>query len=116
MKKSLIVLVLGFSLLLNSACSKPAIPEPVPVIVKTIEINRPAPIVPAVDQLTLRPINWVVITPENIDETFAKLESGEVVLFALTKDGYENLALNLSDVRSNIEQYKKIIAVYKAQF
>ena len=116
MKKSLIISVLFFTLLLN-ACSKPEVaPEPIPVIVKTIEITRPAPIVPEVDQLNLRPINWVVITPENINDTFAKMKTGEVVLFALTKDGYENLALNLSDVRSNIQQYKQIIAVYKAQF
>lgn len=105
------------SLLLLSACSSVPKVDPVtPIEVRTIEVPRPAPIVPAVDQLDLRSVEWVIITPDNIDEKFAEIKDGELVLFALTREGYENLSLNLSDIRSNIEQYKRIIAIYKKQF
>ena len=119
MKKSSTASVLGFtmSLLLLSGCSTTPKVEPVTSVeVKTVEIARPAPIVPSVDQLSLRDVNWIILNPENIDEKFAEIKNGDLVFFALTKDGYENLSLNLSDVRMNIEQYKRIIAIYKAQF
>jgi hypothetical protein len=104
------------SILFVAACSTPAIEEVRPVEVRTIQVPRPAPIVPAVDQLRLRTVNWIIITPDNIDESFAKIQSGELVLFAVTAQGYENIALNLSDIRALIEQQNRIIAIYKAQF
>jgi hypothetical protein len=69
-----------------------------------------------VDQLDLRPLQWIIVTPDNIDEKFAEIKDGELVFFALTREGYENLALNISDIRANIEQYKAIIAIYQQQF
>lgn len=98
------------------ACGSTPIEEVKPVEVRTVEVPRPAPIVPSVDQLRLRPVNWIVITPNNIEESFAKIQSGEVVLFAVTTQGYENIALNISDIRSLIEQQKKIIAIYQTQY
>lgn len=119
MRESLIWNALGFimSLLPLSACSSQPNIEPVTSVeVRTVEIPRPAPIVPNVDQLDLRPIQWVVLTPENIDQKFNEIHNGDMVFFALTKEGYENLALNLSDIRANIEQYRKIVVIYKSQF
>ena len=118
MTESLIQNALGFILIgfLTSACSSKEI-EPVNIVeVKTIEIARPAPVVPEIDQLSLRPIQWVIITPDNVDEKFNEIKNGEVVLFALTTEDYENISLNLSDVRAAMDQQKKIIAVYKSQF
>lgn len=86
------------------------------VVVKSQPVKTPKPIVPGVDQLKMRPVNWIVITPENVDEKFAQMQGGELVLFALTTDGYEAIAQNLSDVRANIDQYKAIIAVYERSF
>ena len=102
--------------LILAGCSTKAIEPVKPVEVKTIAIQKPAPIVPAVDQLNLRPISWVIITPDNIDEQFAKIQTGELVLFAVTTSGYENMALNLSDIRALIKQQKKIIAIYQGQY
>lgn len=119
MKGNLTLSALGFitSLLILSGCSSAPQVEPVTSVeVRTIEVPRPAPIVPNVDQLDLRPVNWVIITPENIDEKFATIRDGELVFFALTREGYESLALNLSDIRANIEQYKRVVAIYRQQF
>lgn len=85
------------------------------VIVKTV-ITKPAPIIPPVDQLHLRPIIWSIITPTNATEKLAKLKPGEAALFALDQNGYQNLALNNSDLRVLIQQYQEIIKTYKKQF
>jgi hypothetical protein len=90
--------------------------EPAPVVeVRTVQVPRPAPIVPNVDQLRLRDIQWKIITPDNADEVFVSLPR-DAVLFAVTVDGYEALALNLSDVRALIQQQQQIIAIYKSNF
>lgn len=109
--------VLGciISLLLLSACT-PSIPASNPVVVKYVEVPRPAPIVPPVDQLDLRSVEWEIITPENVEAKFAEIKSGQAVFFAITPEGYKALAMNLSDIRANIEQHKKIIAVYEDSY
>jgi hypothetical protein len=102
--------------LVLAACSSTPPVEPAPVVeVRTFQVPRPAPIVPSVDQLTLRPVNWIIVTPENVDEVFTNLR-GEKALFAVTSDGYEALALNLSDVRAMVQQQQRIIAIYRQNF
>ena len=109
--------VLPFVLILGACGTSESAIEPVkPVEVRTLEVQKPAPIVPTVDQLRLRDVKWVIITPENVDEKFKEIKTGEVVLFALTTNGYENIALNLSDIRAMIDQQKKIIAIYESQY
>lgn len=84
----------------------------------TIEVPRPEPIVPPIDQLQLRDVEWIVITPDNVDEVFQKIQTSgsELALFALSVDGYENLSLNINDIRSVMQQQQQIIAIYKKQY
>jgi hypothetical protein len=115
-RESLIRSALGFGLIALSGCAETVVQE-IPVIeTRTIEVQRPSPIVPTIDQLRLRNVEWKVVTPENVDEIFASLEEGEVVLFALTAEGYENLSLNLSDLRANIQQQQEVIAVFRESY
>lgn len=94
--------------------------RPVTERIETVTIEVPAaePIVPPVDQLQLRNVEWIVITPDNIDEVFEKIQASgsELALFALTSNGYENLSLNINDVRSVMQQQQQIIAIYKKQY
>jgi len=113
MTKYLLISALVF---LAACSSSQEIETAAPVEVRTVQVPRPAPIVPEVDQLRLRNVQWIIITPENIEEKFAQIQSGEIVLFAVTAEGYENIALNLSDVRALIAQQQRIIAIYKSQF
>lgn len=83
--------------------------------VRTVQVKPPKPIVPTVDQLELRGFKWLVVTPDNIDIVFDSL-TGEKVLFALTPNGYEAIALNISDVRALIQQQQEIIAIYENLF
>lgn len=92
------------------ACS--STPPPAKIITKTEYVTPPAPIVPKPDALSLRDIRFIIITPENAEEVFAKLKDDKV-LFALTVEGYEDMALNLGDIRAYIRQQNKVIILYE---
>ena len=114
MKHSLILSVLGFGFILSGCAKSPDIPDAVipPVKVVTVEVDKPAPIVPSVDRLDLRNVEWVIVTADNKDEI---IKEG-VALFALTAEGYENISLNIADIRALIQQQQKIIAIYKSSY
>lgn len=102
------------ALVILSACSEP---------VKELEITaepteKPSLVLPQADELNLRDIEWVVITQDNFDEKIKALEnsSASIVFFAVSSEGYENLSLNLNDLRTYIEQQKQIIAAYDSYY
>jgi UDP-glucose 6-dehydrogenase len=70
---------------------------------------------PAVDELNLRRINWIVINESNLEQKVEELKStGQpFALFALTGEGYENLGLNFSDIRAMVQQQQAIIVAYE---
>lgn len=108
--------ILLMTFIFLAACSRPEVEYVAPVEVKTVEVQKPAPVVPSVDPLRLKDVQWIVITPENAEEQFSKIKNGEAVFFALTAKGYENLSLNISDIRAMIEQQQRVIAIYQRQF
>ena len=67
------------------------------------------------DELTLRPVEWIIVTEENIEEVFSQLgkDGQNLALFALTDTGYENLGLNISDIRQLVQQQRAIILAYE---
>lgn len=112
-----IVNVLGFTiaLLAVSGCAaKP--PQTITVSAKPIE--KPELTLPKADRVQTRKVEWIIITPENFEEQIKKLtDKGKpVVFFALTDEGYEALALNLSDLRAFIQQQQAIIAAYEGYY
>lgn len=58
---------------------------------------------------------WILITPENADKVFAELKEKKVdlVLFGLTDEGYEELAINMAELRNFIASQRAIIIKYK---
>lgn len=113
MARGLTLSVLGCLTLLISACSSTNIPEEKPVEVIYTEREKFAPIVPKVDSLKLKDVKWVVVTEENFSEVLSKTDGA---LFALTPDGYEKLSLNIADLRTLIEQQKRVIGVYEESY
>jgi hypothetical protein len=73
---------------------------------------------PEADQIVTRPVEWFVINENNYQEVFERLrrQRHDVVLFGLTDNGYENLALNLNDLRTHIEQKNAIIIAYRRYY
>lgn len=63
-------------------------------------------------------IKWIVITPENVDAVWKKLkeENTDLVLFGLTDDGYEQLAISMAEIRNFIAAQRIIILKYKEYY
>jgi hypothetical protein len=118
MQKLLTKNALGFLTLtlLLSACSLPQIDRPITVSAQPIQ--RPQLILPSVDELRMRNVEWVIINEENIETRLQEFKTtGQpIALFVLTAEGYENLALNLSDIRALIQQQQEIIAAYEGYY
>jgi hypothetical protein len=119
----IITTILPFVLMLGACSVKPGsvAPDPITVervVTKTVPIAKPSPQVPSVDPLKLRDVNWHVITRDNIEEKFAELEGrGErPVMFAITTKGYENLSLNMSDIRASLAQHQRILLIYEESY
>lgn len=85
------------------------------IITQPVIVEREAPIFPEVLPVQQYNFQWIVITNENFIEKMAELEktNGQVVLFATTPEGYQNLSLSVAELRRYIEQQQSIIAAYK---
>lgn len=61
------------------------------------------------------PVDWYVVTEENLEEKLAELEqkTGNKVFFAITPKGYENLAIGIAEMRRYIKQSQSIIVYYE---
>lgn len=116
MATNLIQNVLGFTMILlaASACSRP--PEPIEISAKPVD--KPVLVLPNADSLNSRDIEWIIITENNFTEKMAELQKRNqpIVFFALTEKGYENLSLNLNDLRTFIQQQNAIIAAYQRYY
>lgn len=113
MLKSSILLVLGISIL--SACSPSTTQE---ITTNRVITEKQKPIVPDVPVFNARNVQWVVITPANATEQFAKLsDNGQrPVYVALTESGYKATIQNLADLQAIVEKQKVVIATYEKSF
>jgi hypothetical protein len=84
--------------------------ETTKVFDKPLLVDRAELILPPVQPITQNDMKWVVVTPENIQAMSAK---GNVVFFALTPKGYQNLSMNVAEMRKYIQQQNAVIAAYK---
>mgnify|MGYP000876758310 CR=1 FL=1 len=86
-----------------------------PIEIRTTAVERTRLNLPDPDPISARPVEFIVITPENAEETWAKLRESntDLVLFGLTDEGYESLALNIADIRNVLNEYRVILIKYK---
>jgi len=105
------LLIASIAILTLSSCS--SIPNIIDI--NSSPVERPPLVVPDVDEFTTRPIEWTVVTPENQEQVFQDLnnEDIDVVLYAITDEGYKNLSLNMADIIKLVKQQKSIIAAYE---
>ena len=63
----------------------------------------------------MRDVEWIIINEENMEAKIAELTKGEtpLAMFVLTGEGYENLGLNISDIRALVQQQQQIIVAYE---
>jgi len=98
-------------LLALSGCS--LIPKEVQVQTKFVE--KQIPIQGHPKGLTMYPIQFYAVTEENFEEFKEKFEkeNADLVYFALSVPDYENLSLNMSELKRYIDQQKTIIIYYE---
>ena len=65
--------------------------------------------------LSTKPIKWRVITPDNVDAVWERLaqDDEDVVVFAITADGYQQLAVTMAELRNLIATQRLMIRQYK---
>jgi hypothetical protein len=68
--------------------------------------------------LQARELEWIIVTPENAEAVWQRLRDSntDVVVFALTDDGYETLALTMAELRNFIAQQRNIIIKYREYY
>ena len=115
--KKLIILLPVLALFLVGCAGKKVQPESKVVIQKVIEKKLPLNIANP-EPLNLDHVEWVIVTRENIDEVWAQIEGDNegVALFALRHGDYEQLALNIVEIRKLIGEYVIILKQYKEYY
>jgi len=105
---SLLLLPILISL---SSCS--LLPKEVQVQTKFVERN--IPIMGHPQGVNLYPVQFYAVTADNYDEFKEKFEKdyGDFVFFAISVPDYENLSLNMGELKRYIEQQKTIIVYYE---
>lgn len=90
-------------------------PEPT-VVVKTEYVERIVPIQSRPGPLSLLDVKFYAVTKENFAEfeTRFTAENNELVFFAMSVPAYENLSINMAEIKRYIEQQGAIIIYYEA--
>jgi len=68
--------------------------------------------------LNMEKIRWIIITSENAQEVFAKLEAEGIdpVLFGLTDKDYQVIARNFAQIRAKLKESNAILEKYKEYY
>ena len=84
----------------------------------TEPVERPLLVLPQSEIVNMKDVDYIIVTQENVEEVWAELEASgkSVVLFALTSDGYENLALNNADIIRYLSEQKAVVLAYKEYY
>ena len=96
--------------------SDPYVPEVKPVEVVTI--TKPAAVYhpPLPNKVNTKPVEWTVLTPTIMSEYLIDLEKGEAptnVYYGISPTGYENLSVNMAELKRYIRQVLSIVDYYK---
>jgi hypothetical protein len=106
------IIIASCCALLLTACT-----ETTKVLDKPVLVDRAELIVPPVQSIVQSDMKWIVITPENYAAKAEELSTkGNVVLFALTPQGYQNLSMNVAELRKYIQQQNAVIAAYQEYY
>ena len=86
-----------------------------PIEVQTKAVERTPLNLPDPPPIVVREVKWIVVTPDNVEKVFKDLkeQNADLVLFAITDDGYEQLALTMADIRNYIASQKAVIVKYR---
>lgn len=90
--------------------------KPIEIQTKAVErthLNIPDPI-----PLKVNSVEWIVVTPDNVDKVWERLKekNSNLVLFAITDDGYEKLSVTMAELRNYIAEQRGVVAKYREYY
>jgi hypothetical protein len=87
-------------------------------LIKPQIVEKPKFEVPAPHPIQSMAFEWVVITKDNFELKFKEIENknGSVTLFAMTPQGYQNLSMNVAEMRRYMQQQNAVIAAMKKYY
>ena len=112
MKK--IILTASFAALMTSCSMIPSQTKPVEVV--TIAERMPMYHPPLPLEVQLVDVDWTVLTPELMEEYLQRIEAGEAprsAYYALTTKEYENLSMNMAELKRYLKATLHIIEFYR---
>ena len=76
-----------------------------------LNLEKPTP-------LQLEELQWIIITSENAEEVFAKLEAEGIdpVLFGLTDKDFQLIAKNFAQIRNQLKVTNELLDKYKEYY
>jgi hypothetical protein len=113
LKKSLALFLLLPILILSSGCSLwPNLKE---IKVQTVEVKRTIPLQNSPRPVDMNDMHFWVVTEQNYEEFKTKFskKNTEFLFYSISVRDYENLALNMAEIKRYIEQQKEIIIYYE---
>lgn len=90
--------------------------EPVkPLVITTVPAEKTPLAIPDPEPISTKPIRWRVIVPDNVDAVWEQLEQDneDAVVFAITADGYQQLAVTIAELRKLIVTQRVILQKYR---
>ena len=86
--------------------------------VRTVPVEKTPLALESPQPLRLKSLEWIVITPQNWEEVFKQMQTKEqnLVLFGLTSDGYQSLAVTIAELRNLINTQRIVIEKYKEYY
>ena len=76
-----------------------------------LNLEKPTP-------LQIEQLHWIIITSENAEEVFKKLEEQGIdpVIFGLTDKDFELLAKNFAQIRQKLQETNNLLEEYKKYY
>ena len=109
-KNIFLVLILAIAI---SGCSSIKKLDIFKTEVERTKLNLEKPTPPELEQ-----IKWIIITSENAQEVFKKLEEAGIdpVLFGLTDADYQLIAKNFAQIRNHMVKTNRLLDEYKKYY
>lgn len=84
----------------------------------TTEVERQPLNLESPEPIKLDKIDWIVVSSENAEEMFARLkeEGYDPVVFGLSDEEYEDLAMNFAQIRAYIIKQNEILKKYREYY
>jgi hypothetical protein len=111
-------LVMVGTAVMISGCAFPGFKKVDEVAIKKQEVARIPLNLPDPTPLKPHAHEWILITPDNAESVWQRLRdsNSDLVIFGLTDDGYERLALDMAEIRTFIAQLRNILNEYRRYY